>query len=159
MLTHLKRRWCWERLRAEGDGDDRGWDGWMASLTQWTWVWVDSASWWWTGRPGVLWFMGSQRVRHEWAELNWTNIWFYGSEICSVVSDPLQPRELYSPWNSPGQNTGVGSLSLIQGIIPTQSWLKFLSFYKGYPFLPTIFVKLHMVHFGIFKSGSSAFFI
>ena len=120
MLTHLKRRWCWERLRAEGDGDDRGWDGWMASLTQWTWVWVDSASWWWTGRPGVLWFMGSQRVRHEWAELNWTNIWFYGSEICSVVSDPLQPRELYSPWNSPGQTTGVGSLSLFQGIIPTQ---------------------------------------
>ena len=120
MLTHLKRPWCWERLRAEGDGDDRGWDGWMASLTQWTWVWVDSASWWWTGRPGVLWFMGSQRVRHEWAELNWTNIWFYGSEICSVVSDPLQPHELYSPWNSPGQNTGVCSLSLLQGIFPTQ---------------------------------------
>ena len=52
--------------------DDRGWDGWMASLTQWTWVWVDSGSWWWTGRPGVLCFMGSQRVRHDWVtELNW----------------------------------------------------------------------------------------
>ena len=51
---------CWE-------GDDRGWDGWMASPTQWTWVWVDSRSWWWTGRPGVLWFMGSQRVGHDWA--------------------------------------------------------------------------------------------
>ena len=52
---------------------DRGWDGWMASLTQWTWVWVDSGSWWWTGRPGVLRFMGSQRVGHDWAtELNWT---------------------------------------------------------------------------------------
>ena len=51
--------------------DDRGWDGWMASLTRWTWVWVDSGSWWWTGRPGVLQFMGSQRVRHDWAtELN-----------------------------------------------------------------------------------------
>ena len=50
-LTHLKRPWCWERLRAGGEGDDRGWDGWMASLTQWTWVWVDSRSWWWTGRP------------------------------------------------------------------------------------------------------------
>ena len=48
-------------------------DGWMASLTRWTWVWVNSGSWWWTGRPGVLWFMGSQRVRHDWAtELNWT---------------------------------------------------------------------------------------
>ena len=53
-LTHLKRPWCWERLRAEGEGDDRGWDGWMASPTQWTWVWVDSGSWWWTGRPGAV---------------------------------------------------------------------------------------------------------
>ena len=71
-LTHLKRTWCWERLRAGGEWDGRGWDGWMASPTQWTWVWVDSGSWWWTGRPGVLQFMGSQRVRHNWAtELNW----------------------------------------------------------------------------------------
>ena len=55
------------------EGDDRGWDGWMASLTQWTWVWVNSGRWWWTGRPGVLWFMELQRVRHDWAtELNWT---------------------------------------------------------------------------------------
>ena len=54
-------------------GDDRGWDGWMASPTQWTWVWVNSGSWWWTGRPGVLRFMGSQRVKCDWAtELNWT---------------------------------------------------------------------------------------
>ena len=66
----LKRPRCWERLKA-GEGDDRGWDGWMASLTQWTWVWVNSGSWWWTGRPGVLQSMGSQRVRHDWAtELN-----------------------------------------------------------------------------------------
>ena len=72
-LTHLKRLWCWEGLGAGGEGDDRGWDGWMASRTRWTWVWVNSRSWWWTGRPGVLWFMGSQRVRHDWAtELNWT---------------------------------------------------------------------------------------
>ena len=52
-----------------------GWNGWMAWLNQWTWVWVDSRSWWWTGRPGVLWFMGSQTVRHDWAtELNWEGI-------------------------------------------------------------------------------------
>ena len=71
-LTHLKKPWCWERLRAGGEGDDRGWDGWMASTTKWTWVWVDPRSRWWTGRPGVLRFMGSQRVRHNWAtELNW----------------------------------------------------------------------------------------
>ena len=71
-LTHWKRPWCWERLRAGGEGDNRGWDGWTASPTQWTWVWVDSGSWWWTRKPGVLWFMGSQRVGHDWAtELNW----------------------------------------------------------------------------------------
>ena len=52
--THKKRLWCWERLKAEGEGDDRGWDGWMASPTEWTWVWVNFGSWWWTGRPGVL---------------------------------------------------------------------------------------------------------
>ena len=76
-LTHLKRPWCWERLEARGEGDDREWDGWMASPTQWTWVWENSRSWWWTGNPGVLqgvWSMGSQRLRHDWAtELNWTN--------------------------------------------------------------------------------------
>ena len=66
-VTHLKRPWCWERLKAGGEGDDRGWDGWMASSTQWTWVWVNSRTWWWTGRPGVLYFMGSPRVWHDWA--------------------------------------------------------------------------------------------
>ena len=72
--THRKRPWCWERLKAEGEGDDGGWDGWMASLTQWTWVWVNSGNWWWTGKPGVLQSMGSQRVGHDWAtELNWLN--------------------------------------------------------------------------------------
>ena len=61
------------RLRARGKGDDRGQDGWMASLIQWTRVWVNSGSWWWTGRPGVLQSMGSQRVGHNWeTELNWT---------------------------------------------------------------------------------------
>ena len=65
-LIHLKRPWCWERLKAGGEGDDRGWDGWMASPTQWTWVWASSGSWWWTGKPGMLQSMGSQRVRHDW---------------------------------------------------------------------------------------------
>ena len=74
-LAHLKRPWCWERLRAGGEGDNRGWDGWMALLTQCTWVWVNSGSWWWTGRPGILRFMGLQRVGHKWVtELNWTDI-------------------------------------------------------------------------------------
>ena len=69
----FKRPWCWERLRALGEGDNRRWDGWMASPTRWTWVCINSQSWWWTGRPGVLQSMGLQRVGHDWAtELNWT---------------------------------------------------------------------------------------
>ena len=73
-LTHWKRLWCWEGLGAGGEGDNRAWDGWMASLTWWTWVWVNSGSWWWTGRPDMLRFMGSQRVRQDWVtELNWTD--------------------------------------------------------------------------------------
>ena len=64
-LTHLKRPWCWERLKVGGEGDDKGWDGWMASPTQWTQVWPSSGSWWWTGRPGVLQPMGSHSARHD----------------------------------------------------------------------------------------------
>ena len=72
-LTYWRSPWCWERLMARGEGDDRGWDGWMASLTRWTWVWASSRSWWQTKKPGVLQSMGSQRIRHDWApELNWT---------------------------------------------------------------------------------------
>ena len=72
-LTHWKRPWYWERLRAGGEGDNRGWDGWMASSTQWTWVWVNSGSWWWTGRPGMLQFLGSQCQTRlsNWTELNY----------------------------------------------------------------------------------------
>ena len=70
-VTHWKRPWCWEGLGAGGDGDDRGWDGWMASLTRWAWVCVNSGSWWWTGGPGMLRFTGSQRVGHDWTD--WLN--------------------------------------------------------------------------------------
>ena len=81
-LTHWKRSWCWEGLGAGGEGDNRGWDGWMASLTRWTWVWVNSGSCWWTGRPGMLLFMGSQRVGHDWVtELNWTERIYIVTEI------------------------------------------------------------------------------
>ena len=74
-LTHWKRPCCWEGLGAGGEGDDRGEDGWMASPTQWTWVWVNCGSWWWTGRSGVLQSMGLQRAGHDWAtELSWTYI-------------------------------------------------------------------------------------
>ena len=66
-LTHLKRPWCWERLRAGGEGDDRGWDGWMSSLTQWIWVRVSSGCWGWTGKPGMVQSMGSEKVWNDWA--------------------------------------------------------------------------------------------
>ena len=101
-LTHLKRPWCWERLKAEGEGDARGWDGWMASPTRWTWVWVNSGSWWWTGRPGVLQLIGSQRVGHGWAtELNcllssWTQ--YSGCHLTLWVF--LTPSCVPSTWTS-----------------------------------------------------------
>ena len=68
----LKRPWCWERLRAGGEGNNRGWDGWMASPTQGMRVWINSGSWWWTGRPGLLQYVGLQRLGHDWVtEHNW----------------------------------------------------------------------------------------
>ena len=74
LLTHWKRPQCWERLKAGGEGDNREWDGWMASLTRWRWVSASSRSWWWTGKPGVLQSIGLERVGHDWAtEQKWRN--------------------------------------------------------------------------------------
>ena len=97
----IGKDWCWEGLGA-GEGDTRWRDGWMASLTQWMWIWVNSGSWWWTGRPGVLRFMGTQRVRHNWAT----------TEDCSPSGS--------SVWNFSGKNTGVGCHFLPQGIFLIQ---------------------------------------
>ena len=85
-MTHLKRPWCWERMKSGGEGDNRGWNGWMASLTQWTWVWEGSGSWWWTGKPGVLQSMGSQRVRHDWV----TELTAWLTEVCHSFSSKEQ---------------------------------------------------------------------
>ena len=83
--TLWKRPWCWERLKAGREGDDRGWYGWMASSTQWAWVWVNSGSWWWTGRPGVLQSTGSRRVGHKWGtELS--SLWAPDSEHVATTS-------------------------------------------------------------------------
>ena len=92
-LTHWKRPWCWKILKARGEGDDRRWNGWMASSTQWTWVQASFWSWWWTGKSGMLQSMGSV---HDWMnELNWTdsikniessNLWIWNNffiEVCS----------------------------------------------------------------------------
>ena len=85
----LEKTWCWEGLWAGGEGDNRGWDGWMASLMQWTWTWANFGRWWGTGRPGVLWFMGSQsRTRlSNWNELNWTDWWTAMSLSTNAVSN------------------------------------------------------------------------
>ena len=85
-LTHWKRLWCWEGFGVGGKGDDRGRDGWMGSPIRWMWVWVNSRSWWWTGRPGMLRFMGSQRVGHNWAtELNWMIVVIVSCEFTDPV--------------------------------------------------------------------------
>ena len=94
-LTHLKRPWCWERLRVRGEGDNGGWDGWMPSLTQWTWVWVNSGCWCWVGRPSVLQSKRSQRVKHDWATvLKWTepesfyeNFWRISGPWTGIIAD------------------------------------------------------------------------
>ena len=86
-MTHLKILWLWERLKVGEKGDEGGLDGWMALLTQWAWVWVNSGSWWQTGRPGVLQSMGSQRVGHDWAtELNWTESCKWHSSVTFSLS-------------------------------------------------------------------------
>jgi len=134
-LTHWKRPRCWERLKAR-EGDDRGWDGWMASPTRWTWVWACSGCWWRTGKPGVPQSMGSQRVRHDWVtEQNWMSLYPENENcfmtlsdlvqtcccccVASVMSDSVwpqrrQPTRLPRPWDSPGKNIGVGCHFLLQ---------------------------------------------
>ena len=86
----LERRWFWESLKKGGDADDRGWDGWMASLTRWTWVWISSRSWWWTGKPDVLQSMGSQKVRHSCASelIHWKeSCWNWSSNILATLCE------------------------------------------------------------------------
>ena len=74
LITHWKRLWCWERLKAGEEGDNRRWDGWMASLTQWTWVWANCRRRWWSGKPGMLQPMGSQRLRHDFMTEQWIHV-------------------------------------------------------------------------------------
>ena len=91
-VTYQKRHCCWERLKAGGEGDDRGWDGWMPSLTWWTWVWASSGSWWSTEKSGVLQFRRSERARHDrdWTELKWGRTRIL-SQGCTIVSWLLLP--------------------------------------------------------------------
>ena len=114
---HLMRRgdssekiWCWEGLKAGGEGDDRGWDGWMATLTLWTWVWVNSGSWWLAGRPGILKFMGSWELDCEesWALKNWC---FWTVVLEKTLESPLDCKKVQpvhskrdQPWVFFGRN-------------------------------------------------------
>ena len=103
-LTHWKRPWCWEKLKEGGEGDDRGWDGWMASMIRWTWVWASSWRWWWIGKPGMLQSMGSQSHTQvsNCAEL------YCGPPGSSVLGD------------SPGKSTGVVFHFLLQASSPSE---------------------------------------
>ena len=125
-LTHWKRPWCWEELGTEGEGDDRGWDRSMASLTRWTWVWVNSKSWWWTGRPGVLQFMGSQRVGHDWkTELNWTYTHITGEEN----ENPLQHSCLENSMDRGVWRAAAHEVTQSG----TTEWLTHVCTYMGFP--------------------------
>ena len=130
-LTHWKRPWCWEGSGAGREGDDRGWEGWMASPTRWIWVWVGSRYWWWTGRPGVLSFMG-RRVGHDWSDLaaaaamppkaprqlseeslpRTEKEWQRGADDSRPSPGPSGRRGCMSPPTSPG--VGRWSLSLVE---------------------------------------------
>ena len=105
--THGKRPWCWERLKVR-EGDDRGWDGWMASPTRWTWVWANSGRWWRPGRPAVLQSMGSQRVGRDWAtEQQEQHTGYVPCVVCRLTaylrpdSWSLLVPALYSPSSHP----------------------------------------------------------
>ena len=103
-LTHWKRPWCWERLKAGEEGDDRWWDGWVASPTRWTWVGASSRSWWWTGKPGVLQSMGLQRVGHE---LNWRSL----RSFCPVELE-LLCKDMNEVYFRANQTMGLRPLDL-----------------------------------------------
>ena len=110
----LEKTLCWERLKAVGEGDDRGWNGWMASVTRWKRIWASSRSWWWTGKPGMVQSTGLQRVRHDWV-LNWSET-SGGQSIRASASAPVLPINMQC-WFPLGltnlisiQSTGLSSV-------------------------------------------------
>ena len=120
-LTYWKRPWCQKKLKVGGEGDDRGWDGWMASPTQWTWVWVNFGSWWRTGRPALLQSKGLYRVGHVWAtELNWAEIHVYLWNSRIFDSEYQYLVWFFGEWS---ESQLVVSHSLwLHGILQARSW-------------------------------------
>ena len=132
-IDSLEKTWCWARLRAGEKGGNRGWDGWMASPTWWMRVWVNSRSWWWTGRPGGLQFMGSQRVGHDWAtELKFSlRSWISsliptGSCLFLWVSIFQKPHKIYLYWCVVGLkpvSLSSNCCSSLTSLFPSSSFL------------------------------------
>ena len=128
-LTHWKRPWSWERLNAGGEGDDRGWDGWMASWTWWTWVWANSGRWWRTGKPGVLQSMRLQRAGHNWAERlnnNCSQVLAGARGIFSFSMWHLVPGPGIEPGDEASLDTGPRGKSQIKCQLPTVPTQKLL---------------------------------
>ena len=160
----LKRPWCWARLKAGEEGDDRGWDGWMASLTRWTWVWASSGRRWWTGKPGILQAMESQRVRHDWAiELNWTcgrrggKLWWnrsYQRSVCgaskslslSLCSQPLDKWNTLRSYKESISKSRVPVVSCFNTEVVLPLFQGNGDQYSGYSHLPATYhtSRLHM---------------
>ena len=152
-LTHWKRPWCWERLKAGGEGGNRGWDGWTASLTQWTWVWANSRRQWRTGKPGVLQFIGLQRVRHNWAteqqqsETIWVQMFstdITGSTLVSSDQSLSRVRLFVTPWTATTHQPFLSitnsrsflKLRSIELVMPSSHLILFLLFSSCLQFLP-----------------------
>ena len=123
-LHSLERPWCWERLKAGGEGDDRGWDGWMASPTQWTWDWAGSGSCWWIGRPGVLQSMASRRVRHDWTTEPMVRLGFSGgSDSKGSVTNARDPDLIPGSGISPREGNGYPlQYSCLENFIHRETW-------------------------------------
>ena len=110
-MKSWKRPWWREGFGAGGEEDDREWDGWMTSPTRWAWVCVNSGSWWWTGRPGVLWSMGLHRVRHDrdWIELNWTK----SDKKKKLVMRTVSGKELLAQLVNSSESFVLGTCELL----------------------------------------------
>ena len=120
----FKRLWCWERLRAGGEGDDRGWNGWMASLTQWTWAWANLGRWWRTGKPGMLQSMGSQRVEHRWATEQKHTEDMYGETVKSGERGLLGFHECWLEATGRHANRKTCDLSSLPFFLSPFHWIR-----------------------------------